>query len=131
MKLLCSSESSERNFSYIISIPTNFLVFKTPISAKKIQKQVILYYKNALFSPSTQKKFRTKIPDFGTFLYGIQCFYTIYTKLTYQLLLLSCQERNSFAVRCRYFRPQHPANPHKHLLFTPFVILPCLINATV
>lgn len=76
------------------------------------------------------KKFRTKIPDFGTFLYGIHCFYTIYTKLT-QLLLLSCQERNCFAVRYHYFRPQHPANPHKHLLFTLFVILPCLINATV
>ena len=44
------------------------------------------------------KKFRTKIPDFGTFLYGIHCFYTIYTKLTSKLLLLSCQERNSFAV---------------------------------
>ena len=26
------------------------------------------------------KKFRTKIPDFGTFLYGIYCFGTIYTK---------------------------------------------------
>nr|DAT11313.1 MAG TPA: Protein SCAI [Caudoviricetes sp.] len=34
-------------------------------------------------------------------------------------------------MRYHYFRPQHPANPHKHLLFTPFVILPCLINATV
>ena len=31
-------------------------------------------------------------------MYGIQCFYTIYTKLTFQLLLLSCQERNCFAV---------------------------------
>lgn len=41
---------------YIIAIPTNFLVFKTLISVKKIQKQVILSYKNALFSPSTQIK---------------------------------------------------------------------------
>ena len=39
-----------------MQIPTNFLVFKTLISARKIQKQVILYYKNALFSPSTQIK---------------------------------------------------------------------------
>ena len=32
------------------------------------------------------KKFRTKIPDLGTFLYGIHRFWTIYTKLTFQLL---------------------------------------------
>ena len=31
-------------------------------------------------------------------MYGIHCFYTIYTKLTFQLLLLSCQERNCFAM---------------------------------
>ena len=39
-----------------LQFPTNFLVFKMPISVKKIQKQVILSYKNALFSPSTQIK---------------------------------------------------------------------------
>ena len=33
------------------------------------------------------KKFRTKIPDFGTFLYGICCFGAFYTKLTFQLVL--------------------------------------------
>ena len=27
------------------------------------------------------KKFRTKIPDLGTFLYGIHCFLGFYTKL--------------------------------------------------
>ena len=36
--------------------PYEFSLFKTPISAKKIQKQVILSYRNALFSPSTQIK---------------------------------------------------------------------------
>ena len=29
------------------------------------------------------KKFRTKIPDLGIFLYGIRCFEAFYTKLTF------------------------------------------------
>ena len=36
--------------------PGVLFVFKTPFFTKKIQKQVILSYKNALFSPSTQIK---------------------------------------------------------------------------
>ena len=46
--------------------------------------------------------------------------------LTIHLKMLQCLH-----MLYHYFRPQHPANPHKHLLFTLFVILPCLINATV
>ena len=39
-------------------------------------------YANRLYfrSVSKIKKFRTKNPDFGTFLYGISCFEAIYTK---------------------------------------------------
>ena len=58
-------------------------VFKTPISKKKIQKHKILLCKKSLFSLHKQiKKFRTKNPDFGTFLYGIRCFGAFYTKLS-------------------------------------------------
>ena len=40
------------------------------------------YYVKRLYfrKVSEIKEFRTKIPDFGTFLYGIPCFGTIYTK---------------------------------------------------
>ena len=40
------------------------------------------YYVKRLYfrKVSEIKKFRTKIPDFGTFLYGIHCFGIIYTK---------------------------------------------------
>ena len=51
-------------------------------------------YKNALFSPSTQIK-RNSVQKFlisELFLYGIHCFYTIYTKITSQLLLLPDQQ---------------------------------------
>ena len=46
-------------------------VLKTPFFAKKIQKHEILPYKKQLFSVSVQNE---KIPDLGTFLYGIHCF---------------------------------------------------------
>ena len=57
--------------------PGVLFVFKTPISAKKIQKHEILLCKI--------KKFRTKNPGLGSFLYGIHCFEALYTKLTLQL----------------------------------------------
>ena len=70
--------------------PGVLFVFKTPISAKKIQKHEILLCKKSLFSLHKQiKKFRTKNPDFGTFLYGIRCFGAFYTKLTCYLFSFS------------------------------------------
>ena len=45
-----------------------------------------LYVKSLYFRCMSKiKKFRTKIPDLGTFLYGIHRFWTIYTKLTLNL----------------------------------------------
>ena len=46
------------------------------------------YYVKRLYfrKVSEIKEFRTKIPDFGTFLYGIPCFGTIYTKAEKGLL---------------------------------------------
>ena len=38
------------------------------------------------------KKFRTKIPDLGTFLYGIHCFLGFYTKVINRTSLKSFRE---------------------------------------
>ena len=44
------------------------------------------YVKSLYFRYTSKiKKFRTKNPDFGTFLYGIRCFGAFYTKLTFYL----------------------------------------------
>ena len=48
--------------------PGVLFVFKTPISAKKIQKYEILICKSLYFRCISKiKKFRTKNPDLGTF----------------------------------------------------------------
>ena len=63
--------------------PGVLLVFKTPISAKKYKNMRFCYVKSLYFRYISKiKKFRTKNPDFGTFLYGIRCFGAFYTKLS-------------------------------------------------
>lgn len=70
--------------------PGVLLVFKTPISAKKYKNMRFCYVKSLYFRYTSKiKKFRTKNPDFGTFLYGIRCFGAFYTKLTCYLFSLS------------------------------------------
>ena len=59
------------------------------------------YYVKRLYfrKVSEIKKFRTKIPDLGTFLYGIYCFEVIYTKLTFWLL---CNQDYTITIGVRY-----------------------------
>ena len=66
--------------------PGVLLVFKTPISAKKYKNMRFCYVKSLYFRYISKiKKFRTKNPGSGSFLYGIHCFEALYTKLTLQL----------------------------------------------
>ena len=54
---------------------------------RKKYKNIRFFYVKSLYFRYTSKikKFRTKNPDFGTFLYGIRCFGAFYTKLTFYL----------------------------------------------
>ena len=66
--------------------PGVLLVFKAPISAKKYKNMRFCYVKSLYFRYISKiKKFRTKNPGLGSFLYGIHCFEALYTKLTLQL----------------------------------------------
>lgn len=50
---------------------------------KKYKNIRFCYVKSLYFRYTSKiKKFRTKNPDFGTFLYGIRCFGAFYTKLS-------------------------------------------------
>ena len=57
---------------------------------KKYKNIRFCYVKSLYFRYTSKiKKFRTKNPDFGTFLYGICCFGAFYTKLTCYLFSFS------------------------------------------
>jgi len=58
---------------------------------RKNYKNIRFCYVKSLYFRYTSKikKFRTKNPDFGTFLYGIRCFGAFYTKLTCYLFSFS------------------------------------------
>ena len=57
---------------------------------KKYKNIRFCYVKSLYFRYTSKiKKFRTKNPDFGTFLYGIRCFGAFYTKLTCYLFSFS------------------------------------------
>ena len=62
------------------------LYLKRQFLRKKYKNMKFCYVKSLYFRYiSKRKKFRTKILDLGTFLYGIHRFGTIYTKLTLNL----------------------------------------------
>ena len=58
---------------------------------RKKYKNIRFFYVKSLYFRYTSKikKFRTKNPDFGTFLYGIRCFGAFCTKLTCYLFSFS------------------------------------------
>lgn len=59
------------------------LYSKRQFLRKKYKNIRFCYVKNLYFRYTSKiKKFRTKNPDFGTFLYGIRCFGAFYTKLS-------------------------------------------------
>ena len=59
------------------------LYSKRQFLRKKYKNIRFCYVKSLYFRYTSKiKKFRTKIPDFGTFLYGIRCFGAFYTKLS-------------------------------------------------
>ena len=59
------------------------LYSKRQFLRKKYKKIRFCYVKSLYFRYTSKiKKFRTKNPDFGTFLYGIRCFGAFYTKLS-------------------------------------------------
>ena len=63
---------------------------KVILQGKKYKNIRFCYVKSLYFRYTSKiKKFRTKIPDFGTFLYGIRCFGAFYTKLTCYLFSFS------------------------------------------
>ena len=62
------------------------LYLKRQFLRKKYKNMKFCYVKSLYFRYISKiKKFRTKIPDLGIFLYGIHCFEIIYTKLTSHL----------------------------------------------
>ena len=66
------------------------LYSKRQFLRKKYKNIRFCYVKSLYFRYTSKiKKFRTKNPDFGTFLYGIRCFGAFYTKLTCYLFSLS------------------------------------------
>ena len=81
------STRSDRHLPEDLLLLREFCLYlKRPISAKKYKNVKFLYVKSLYFRCMSKiKKFRTKIPDLGTFLYGIHRFWTIYTKLTFYL----------------------------------------------
>ena len=59
------------------------LYSKRQFLRKKYKNIRFCYVKSLYFRYTSKiKKFRTKNPDFGTFLYGIRCFGAFYTKLS-------------------------------------------------
>lgn len=59
------------------------LYSKRQFLRKKYKNIGFCYVKSLYFRYTSKiKKFRTKNPDFGTFLYGIRCFGAFYTKLS-------------------------------------------------
>ena len=66
------------------------LYSKRQFLRKKYKNIGFCYVKSLYFRYTSKiKKFRTKNPDFGTFLYGICCFGAFYTKLTCYLFSFS------------------------------------------
>ena len=66
------------------------LYSKRQFLRKKYKNIRFCYVKSLYFRYTSKiKKFRTKNPDFGTFLYGIRCFGAFYTKLTCYLFSFS------------------------------------------
>ena len=66
------------------------LYLKRQFLRKKYKNIRFCYVKSLYFRYTSKiKKFRTKIPDFGTFLYGIRCFGAFCTKLTCYLFSFS------------------------------------------
>ena len=66
------------------------LYSKRQFLRKKYKNIRFCYVKSLYFRYTSKiKKFRTKNPDFGTFLYGICCFGAFYTKLTCYLFSFS------------------------------------------
>ena len=66
------------------------LYSKRQFLRKKYKNIRFCYVKSLYFRCTSKiKKFRTKNPDFGTFLYGIRCFGAFYTKLTCYLFSFS------------------------------------------
>ena len=66
------------------------LYSKRQFLRKKYKNIRFCYVKSLYFRYTSKiKKFRTKIPDFGTFLYGIRCFGAFCTKLTCYLFSFS------------------------------------------
>ena len=66
------------------------LYLKRQFLRKKYKNMRFCYVKSLYFRYTSKiKKFRTKNPDFGTFLYGIRCFGAFCTKLTCYLFSFS------------------------------------------
>ena len=66
------------------------LYSKRQFLRKKYKNIRFCYVKSLYFRYTSKiKKFRTKNPDFGTFLYGIRCFGAFCTKLTCYLFSFS------------------------------------------
>ena len=62
------------------------LYLKRQFLRKKYKNMRFCYVKSPYFRYISKiKKFRTKNPGLGSFLYGIHCFEALYTKLTLQL----------------------------------------------
>ena len=79
------STRSDRHLPEDLLLLREFCLYlKRQFLRKKYKNMKFLYVKSLYFRCMSKiKKFRTKIPDLGTFLYGIHRFWTIYTKLTF------------------------------------------------
>lgn len=85
------STRSDRHLPEDLLLLREFCLYlKRQFLRKKYKNMRFCYVKSLYFRYTSKiKKFRTKNPDFGTFLYGIRCFGAFYTKLTCYLFSFS------------------------------------------
>ena len=81
------STRSDRHLPEDLLLLREFCLYLKRQFLRKKYKNMKFWYVKSLYFRCTSKikKFRTKNPDFGTFLYGIRCFGAFYTKLTFYL----------------------------------------------
>ena len=81
------STRSDRHLPEDLLLLREFCLYlKRQFLRKKYKNMKFWYVKSLYFRYISKiKKFRTKNPGLGSFLYGIHCFEALYTKLTLQL----------------------------------------------